>query len=167
MKQMQVGARLWQCYLHFFVFDYLGFQTPVYLLTPWLFAIIPHISQLSLNLSHSGLMFTYRAPKSRALQISYLPAEDPAENMLNQLLALLTKASPILATLAKDKDTAQARSLQEYFCSSANAHWAVLLPKSPTQVQDPWAAEYKKVSSALLAIVFPAPHLGVVGQIIP
>lgn len=106
-------------------------------------------------------MFTYRAPKLRTLQISYLPADDPAENMLNQLLVLLTRASPILATLAKDKDTVQARSLKEYFSSSVNAHWAALLPISRTLVQDPWAADFKKVSPAL-AIV---PHLDFVGQI--
>lgn len=110
-------------------------------------------------------MFAYRrpeaGPKLQTLQISYLAGDGPAENMLNQLLALLTRASPILATLAKHEDSVQARALKEYFSSSANAHWAVLLPKSRTPVPAPWGADYKKVSPAL-EIVLLAPHLHVV-----
>lgn len=153
--------RLWQHYC------LLGFQTPR----------ICHFRTISEPQStHSSrIMSNYRGsergPQLRTVQISYLAGDDSADNTLNLLLALLTRASPILATITRDKDTPHARCLKEYFTKSANAHWAALIPKSRTLVQEPqpWAvksADLKKVSYILL-IVFPTPHPGFIGQIIP
>jgi hypothetical protein len=95
-------------------------------------------------------------PKPRTLNVSYVETLDPTETMHNQLLALFMRASPILANLAKIKDSdVHTGRLAEYFDSSANAHWAVLFPKSRRLVKEPSvteAADFKKISVGLATL---------------
>jgi hypothetical protein len=87
--------------------------------------------------------------------ISYVESPNELETMHNQLLALFMRASPILASMVKNKDEDYSRRLAEYFDSSANAHWAVLFPKSRKIVKEPSvaeSAEFKKISSGLSAL---------------
>jgi hypothetical protein len=86
------------------------------------------------------------------MHISYVETTNEVETTHNQLLALFMRASPLLHALTKQKDEDYSRRLAEYFDSSANAHWAVLFPKSRKVVKEPSiaeAAEFKKISTNL------------------
>ena len=59
-------------------------------------------------------------PKPCIINISYIETLNPIETMHNQLLAIFMRASPILANMAKNKDSdVHTSRLAEYFDSSA------------------------------------------------
>jgi hypothetical protein len=91
-------------------------------------------------------------PRPRSMNISYIETTNELKTLHNQLLVLFMQASPLLGSLVKQEDEDYSRHLAEYFDSSANAHWAVLFPKTHKVVKEPLvteSAKFKKVSTNL------------------
>ena len=73
------------------------------------------------------------------------------------------QASPLLATLIKEKDDEQLNELAEYFDSSANAHWVVLFPKARLTVKEPLVVEsaaLKKITMNLANLICQVQSIG-------
>lgn len=92
--------------------------------------------------------------KLRILQVPYHAGENSNGDKFNQLLALLKEASPILATLTKDKNSEQIKHIQQYLNSSVNSHWKDILKESQTPAKQAWdvgSVRFREVSFAIVS----------------